>query len=306
MEATRCFCEHWGEQISADARFCRFCGREQNGQAPPRAKRRRVVIAAITVAVCLAGGLTAFLLVREERTQRAGLPATRSEAPAARASASRTVKVPDLIGLSVVPARRELAELRLGVEVVRDFDSRPAGEIIGQRPAVGRSVGPGSRVRLVVSRGFDPLTKSSRLSTSGLGSVRVGMSVSRAEDVARIELARQGTGIEGCTYYQPEGLDGVAFMVVDGEVARVDISASSFPTLSGVRIGDSEDRVRSVYGSRIDVSRHEYVPAGHYLTFVPLDPDDRDHRMVFETDGSKVTQMRAGKLPEAEYIEGCA
>ena len=30
------------------------------------------------------------------------------------------------------------------------------------------------------------------------------------------------------------------------------------------------------------------------------------HRMVFETDGKRVKLIRAGRLPEVEYIEGCA
>ena len=56
-----------------------------------------------------------------------------------------------------------------------------------------------------------------------------------------------------------------------------------------------------------EVAAHKYVAGGHYLTFVPDDPADADLRLIFETDASsKVTQFRAGRLPEVAYVEGCS
>src|SRR5919199_1484434 len=101
------------------------------------------------------------------------------------------------------------------------------------------------------------------------------------------------------------GLFFAGFMVISGQIARVDIYGNSrITTISGAKIGDSEDRIKSLYAVRI--TPHEYVRGGHYLTFIPTDTSDRQYRMVFETDGKRVKLIRSGRLPEVEYVEGCA
>jgi hypothetical protein len=94
-------------------------------------------------------------------------------------------------------------------------------------------------------------------------------------------------------------------MVVDGEIARADVTEPTVATLQGeIRVGASEEAVREAYGDRLDEGEHEYDPDGSVLTFVPEDPADT--RLLFETDGAKVTSMRGGRLPEVEYVEGCS
>ncbi len=97
-----------------------------------------------------------------------------------------------------------------------------------------------------------------------------------------------------------------ASSVTNGRIARVSVWQSrQITTLSGAKIGDSEARIRSLYPG-IQVTPHTYVRQGHYLTFVPKDAGDRNYRVVFETDGQKVTRFHAGKLPEVEFVEGCS
>ena len=77
-------------------------------------------------------------------------------------------------------------------------------------------------------------------------------------------------------------------MVIGGQIARVDIYGNSrITTVRGAKIGDSEDRIKSLYPGQIRVTPHEYVRGGHYLTFVPRDASDRQYRLVFETDGRR-------------------
>jgi uncharacterized UBP type Zn finger protein len=83
-------------------------------------------------------------------------------------------------------------------------------------------------------------------------------------------------------------------------------SRGSVKTVSGAKIGDSENRIKSLYPGQIRVTPHEYVQAGHYLTFVPKDASDQQYRVVFKTDGRRVTRFQAGRLPEVGYVEGCA
>ena len=42
--------------------------------------------------------------------------------------------------------------------------------------------------------------------------------------------------------------------------------------------------------------------AGHYLT---VRTRDKKFAIVFETDGARVTEIRAGGVPSVEYVEGC-
>lgn len=70
--------------------------------------------------------------------------------------------------------------------------------------------------------------------------------------------------------------------------------------------GLAEDHIKALYSGQIEVTPHEYLLDGHYLTFVPKDPQDRVNRLIFETDGERVTQFRAGQLPEVAWVEGCS
>ncbi|WP_267871531.1 hypothetical protein [Nostoc sp. CHAB 5715] len=42
------------------------------------------------------------------------------------------------------------------------------------------------------------------------------------------------------------------------------------------------------------------------VSIIPKDRANQNYRVVFETDGKRVTQFRSGKLPEVEFVEGCS
>jgi hypothetical protein len=153
------------------------------------------------------------------------------------------------------------------------------------------------------------LTEASQVGTNGLGPVLVGMTVAQAEKASgrKFDTDKAGPDGQACLYSKPQGLSGVSFMVINGKIARVDVwNNRQITTFRGAKIGDSEARIKQLYGNQIKVERHEYRRNGHYLVFVPKDKADQNFRVVFETDGQKVTQFRSGRLPEVEYIEGCA
>lgn len=154
-----------------------------------------------------------------------------------------------------------------------------------------------------------PLSAASVLGLRGLDRVRVGMDLDQAAAAAGWPLKALGGPTAGpaCQYYRPLGApDGIAFMVVDGHVARTDIIAGAVATEAGVTIGQSEAEAQRRYGGRLQVSNHHYTEGGHYLTLVPTDAADAGYRLVLETDGAAVTDMRAGRLPEVEFVEGCS
>jgi hypothetical protein len=167
------------------------------------------------------------------------------------------------------------------------------------------------------------LTEQSKVFINGIGPIRVGMTIAEAETSAKVKLIEKGgrAGTGGCYSVQPQsGPQNLAFMVISNRkdnrivrtqdrIARVDVyKGSRVTTLSGAKIGDTEARIKSLYANRIQVTPHKYTAqqGGHYLTFMPTDAVDRDFRLIFETLQGRVTQFRSGKLPEVEFVEGCA
>ncbi len=154
------------------------------------------------------------------------------------------------------------------------------------------------------------LTNSSKVYINGIGSVRVGMTVAEASKAAGTRLVREdGYQVNSsCFYVKPQREpNSIGFMVVGDHIARVDVWKNrSITTHSGAKIGDTEAKIKSLYQGQIQVTPHKYVQGGHYLTLVPKDRADSNYRVIFETDGKRVTQFRSGKRPQVEYIEGCS
>jgi hypothetical protein len=142
----------------------------------------------------------------------------------------------------------------------------------------------------------------------GVGPVRVGMSASEASAALGQPLVMPSEAIADsqCAYATWRGAPaGVSLMIENGHVERVDVDSATIPTTAGVRVGDSEESVRSVYAERVTTTPHKYDPSGHNLTVRPSAVADSMFRIVFETDGQRVTRFRAGRLPAVQYVEGC-
>jgi hypothetical protein len=142
-----------------------------------------------------------------------------------------------------------------------------------------------------------------RLRLDGFGSVRIGMTEAQAR--AAIDDLAIGTDREvdpGCYFLSSPRDRSVSFMVERGTVVRTDIDDPHHWTLSGVHIGSTEREAHDAYGVRLRVEPHKYDPTGHYLIF---EASDRKSALVLETDGKRVTSMRAGVKPAVEYVERC-
>ncbi len=154
--------------------------------------------------------------------------------------------------------------------------------------------------------GRERLSPSSRVSTGGLGPVEIGMTRAEAERAGGVRL-RFLPGLTGeCRYARPRDRSiRASFMFTGRIVVRVDVSRRGIATTSGVRVGDREADVRRRFAGRLRITRHAYTD-GWYLEYVPRDRAERNRRVIFETDGRRVTQIRAGRLPEVRYVEGCS
>jgi len=113
-------------------------------------------------------------------------------------------------------------------------------------------------------------------------------------------------GVDDCSYLRSRSTPaGIGLMFAHGRVVRIDITAPSIRTASGIGIGSTEMDVKRVYGSRITSQRHKYTD-GHYLVYTPVDPPDSGLRLLFETDGQRVINYRTGRADAVSLVEGYA
>ena len=144
------------------------------------------------------------------------------------------------------------------------------------------------------------------LSEDGMGPIQIGMTLTEAVNMGLLN-ERPDLKPE-CDYVYPAVGAGIPFgvgvMVVRGKIARIDVDTGSVTTEDGAKIGDSEDRLKSIYDDELQVEPHKYIEGGHYMT-VMGDSASAGKALVFETDGKHVTMFRAGRLPEVKWVEGC-
>ncbi|MFL5483797.1 MAG: hypothetical protein ACJ8AK_16580 [Gemmatimonadaceae bacterium] len=149
-----------------------------------------------------------------------------------------------------------------------------------------------------------PASTSWTVTAGGIGPLRAGMTVAEANKAVGGGFAAPAGADPACSYAKlTKAPDGLAVMLENNKIARVEVRNGTIATAEGARIGDTESRINSLYGGRVTTSPHKYATGGHYLTVTPV--NDTTHRIVFETDGKAVTSYRAGVLPAVEFVERC-
>jgi len=140
------------------------------------------------------------------------------------------------------------------------------------------------------------------VSDAGAGPVGIGM----RSDNLRGLIDTIGT-LGECVYARPIAAVATGFnredllvMLVDGIVVRVDVIGPSLPTSAGIRVGDTDARVKEIYPG-LAVQPHKYTD-GHYLIVYA----EHDRRLIFESQAGKVTRYRAGMVPQVDWVEGCS
>ena len=140
----------------------------------------------------------------------------------------------------------------------------------------------------------------------GIGPIRAGMRVATANAQIAGFSSPATADSSGCDYAVWKlAPHGVAIMVENGRIVRVDVREGVVATAAGATIGDTEARIHTLYASRVITEPHRYEDAGHYLIVTPENPADSAFRLVFETDGKRVTRFRGGLRPAVQYVEGC-
>lgn len=144
-----------------------------------------------------------------------------------------------------------------------------------------------------------------RLSFTGIGPVRIGMTEAQLRGVLKEKVERSDLE-EDCAYLEPAAT-GISFMLLNSRLARVDITAGAWLTEAGAGIGTSEADIHRLY-PRVRVEPHPYYDEGlgHYLRMTPTNPGLSRYELLLETEGGKVTSFRAGLSRAVGLIEGCS
>ena len=139
-----------------------------------------------------------------------------------------------------------------------------------------------------------------RMTRNGFGRLKVGLNRAKIERRAGRRL-RFSYNTGSCAIWGIRGVRGLSIMTIRGRLARVDAHRGTWRTSKGIRLGDTERKIRERY-PRLRTERHPYDPEGQYL--IVRGPH---RRVVFETNGDdEVTSFRGGRVPPVMFIEGCA
>ena len=138
----------------------------------------------------------------------------------------------------------------------------------------------------------------------GAGPARIGMPLAELEPLLAGPVDTAAAA-GNCGYVRlAEAPDSMLFMIDGGRLVRIDVTGGTAATAQGARVGDAEPRVRELY-LQLREQPHKYTD-GRYLIALPDAPGDTLYRIVFETDGERVTRYRAGIYPQVEWVEGCS
>jgi hypothetical protein len=160
-------------------------------------------------------------------------------------------------------------------------------------------------VALIADTQPQHLRESQRVGFTGVGPVRIGMTEKRVRAVLNDRVER--TDLEADCSYLTLDASGIAFMLLNSRVARVDVTRGHWRTDSGAGIGTSETEIHRLY-PRVRTEPHPYFSAGegYYLRVSPSEPQLKNYELIFETEHGAVTSFRAGLSRAVALIEGCA
>jgi hypothetical protein len=148
-----------------------------------------------------------------------------------------------------------------------------------------------------------------QLSFDGIVPVRLGMTVAQAEKALHAELSMQfppDSDSTECAIAVIKGRDRpFSFMVEHGRITRADLGGrgvkSPIKTASGIGLGSSIAEIKRAYGSRGKWHPNAYDDEPVF----EIKSVDNKSAILFVTERGRVIRIHAGRLPSAEYVEGC-
>lgn len=138
------------------------------------------------------------------------------------------------------------------------------------------------------------------LSSGAVGPVTFGTALSQVEISLGQAMRLDQLDNPECSFVSFKVLPKVRFMVEKGMITRADVDPEIANT-SGIRVGDTEAQLKAKFPNA-KVESNEYVPGARVFTVA----GEGKTAMVMESDGAKITSIRAGLQPSVSYSEGCS
>lgn len=172
---------------------------------------------------------------------------------------------------------------------------------------------------LVLCFGCAPVNAADQILTvDGLGPVRIGMTQRQAERVLGSRLKSPFPSERRNICWNAIRTDRVDpwiyYVILNGRIASIDVTNGALggpivlppiATDKGIRIGDTDAKVKEAYGTNVNVRVHSQVNTEDEGSVITALTSDKGRGFVFVTSERKVVEVRAG-LPDAiEMMEGC-
>ena len=139
------------------------------------------------------------------------------------------------------------------------------------------------------------------LSAAGIGPIRFGMRLDKAEQVLGSKATLPQPFDPACSMVRFPALPNLRFMVEDGIVTRAD-AGHGVGNVLGLAVGATLAQVRTRH-PEARITPHKYDENGNYATFPS--PDGRS-ALILELADGKVSRIRAGLQPSVAYVETCS
>lgn len=172
---------------------------------------------------------------------------------------------------------------------------------------------------IVPSQSHPHLSVNSKVGVNSIGNIKIGMTKEEAELVSGVKLLPNleqkpppGYSTEFCSYLYPDNDLQIGFMMSQNHIVRIDIDDEKIKTISGAKLGDTEEKIIAIYPS-IKITTGFY--SGKYLIYKPEDPAYQEYRLLFEAK-QPYQQSRASHLVKtyrfgyqhevSALVEGCS
>ena len=169
------------------------------------------------------------------------------------------------------------------------------------------------------SQSHPHLSAYSKVGVNNIGNIRIGMTKEEAELVSGVKLIKTSESkftTEYCYYLYPDKDLQIAFMMDRNKIVRVDINDERVMTISGAKLGDTEEEIIATYPN-IEIMQGFY--SGKYFIYRPEGSAYQEYLLLFEAEPlsydennqpqgtHKVKTFRIGYQHEVRnLVEGCS
>lgn len=141
------------------------------------------------------------------------------------------------------------------------------------------------------------------ITATGYGSVHVGMTAPQAEKLLETKLSLEESPLVGdCFIATPQrGHKGLYLMIDAGVITHVGVGLRGIADDVGLRVGDTADKVKRLYGTKLEIEEHPYEDNAFYY-YVWNQDRSRGKRYEINSSGL-IVEIRGGDA-SIQLIEG--